>query len=117
MNINIIVSLNDIKGTSWTTSTISVIRSGINLFCKLCEITEYFYNMVLTLGKCKILSSVRIDRRLKVNINKLIDYKTYRGNRHMKCLPVRGQRSRTNAGTQKSKRVVQSHRIVRRKNK
>jgi len=112
MNVNIIASLNDIKGISWTTSSTLVIRAGINLLSKLHEVAEYYYTMILVLGKCKVISPVRIDRRLKVHINRLVDYKTYRGNRHARCLPVRGQRSRTNAGTQRAKRALLPRRII-----
>lgn len=115
MNINIIVSLNDIKGISWLTSSNLVIKAGINILSKFYEVAEYFFIMILVLGKCKVVSAVRIERRLKVSINRLIDYKTYRGNRHTRCLPVRGQRSRTNAGTQKAKRVFLPRRIIKKK--
>lgn len=36
---------------------------------------------------------------LKQNINRLIDIKSYRGIRHIKRLPVRGQRTKTNSRT------------------
>lgn len=36
---------------------------------------------------------------LKTNINRLIDIKAYRGIRHIKRLPVRGQRTKTNSRT------------------
>ena len=43
-------------------------------------------------------------REVSGNIKRLIDIGTYRGNRHKKGLPVRGQRSRTNARTRKGPR-------------
>jgi small subunit ribosomal protein S13 len=39
-----------------------------------------------------------------VNIKRLIDIQSYRGNRHRRNLPVRGQRSHTNARTRKGPR-------------
>lgn len=36
---------------------------------------------------------------LKTNINRLVDIKAYRGIRHIKRLPVRGQRTKTNSRT------------------
>jgi len=46
------------------------------------------------------------DRRREVaaNIQRLIEIGTYRGQRHRRGLPVRGQRTRTNARTRKGKR-------------
>ena len=41
---------------------------------------------------------------LQLNIKRLIDIGTYRGTRHKKGLPVRGQRTRTNARTKRGKR-------------
>ncbi len=36
---------------------------------------------------------------IKTNINRLVDIKAYRGIRHIKRLPVRGQRTKTNSRT------------------
>ncbi len=43
-------------------------------------------------------------RQVNDNINRLKRIKTYRGIRHIKGLPVRGQRTRSNARTRKGKR-------------
>jgi small subunit ribosomal protein S13 len=46
-------------------------------------------------------------RRLEaMNIKRLIDIGTYRGRRHRMGLPVRGQRTRTNARTRRGRRVT-----------
>lgn len=41
-----------------------------------------------------------------MNIKRLIDIGTYRGRRHRQGLPVRGQRTRTNARTRRGRRVA-----------
>ena len=43
-------------------------------------------------------------RDISANIKRLIDIGTYRGLRHRRGLPVRGQRTRTNARTRKGPR-------------
>ena len=43
-------------------------------------------------------------REVSMNINRLMDLGCYRGTRHRKGLPVRGQRTRTNARTRKGPR-------------
>jgi small subunit ribosomal protein S13 len=43
-------------------------------------------------------------REVQINIKRLIDLGCYRGSRHRKGLPVRGQRTRTNARTRKGPR-------------
>ncbi|RZO62166.1 MAG: 30S ribosomal protein S13 [Candidatus Pelagibacterales bacterium] len=45
-------------------------------------------------------------RETSLNIKRLIDLVTYRGTRHKKKLPVRGQRTRCNARTRKGKAIA-----------
>ncbi|MFV9927953.1 MAG: 30S ribosomal protein S13 [Candidatus Midichloria sp.] len=45
-------------------------------------------------------------REISTNIKNLIDIKCYRGTRHIRRLPVRGQRTHTNARTRKGKAVA-----------
>jgi small subunit ribosomal protein S13 len=53
----------------------------------------------------KIVESYKVEGDLKRevagNIKRLKDIKTYRGMRHMKVLPVRGQRTKTNSRTRR----------------
>jgi len=45
-------------------------------------------------------------REVSMNIKRLVDLATYRGLRHRKRLPVRGQRTHTNARTRKGKAIA-----------
>ena len=45
-------------------------------------------------------------REYSLNIKRLIDLASYRGSRHRKKLPVRGQRTRCNARTRKGKAIA-----------
>jgi len=45
-----------------------------------------------------------LKRKISQNIKRLIDIRCYRGIRHQKRLPVRGQNTRTNARTKRGKR-------------
>jgi small subunit ribosomal protein S13 len=47
----------------------------------------------------KILIEGNLKREISANIKRLKDIKSYRGIRHMKRLPVRGQRTKTNSRT------------------
>jgi len=47
-----------------------------------------------------------LKRQVNQNIKRLIDIGCYRGMRHRKKLPVRGQRTHTNARTKKGKRIA-----------
>jgi small subunit ribosomal protein S13 len=53
-------------------------------------------------GEYKIEGELK--SRIRQDINRLKDIKCYRGTRHKKGLPVRGQRTRTNARTRKGPR-------------
>src|SRR5580700_3306685 len=54
------------------------------------------------------ISKIRVEgdlrREVAMNIKRLIELGTYRGMRHKRGLPARGQRTRTNARTRKGKR-------------
>jgi small subunit ribosomal protein S13 len=51
------------------------------------------------IGRLSIEGDLR--REISINIKRLMDLGTYRGMRHRRGLPVRGQRTRTNARTRK----------------
>jgi len=53
---------------------------------------------------CTVEGDVR--REISMNIKRLTDMKSYRGLRHRRRLPVRGQRTHTNARTRKGKAVA-----------
>jgi len=71
---------------------------GINHGKKAKDLTEEEENKIRT-----IIESITIEGNLKreiaANIKRLKDIKSYRGVRHMKRLPVRGQRTKTNSRT------------------
>ena len=54
------------------------------------------------IGKIAVEGDLR--REVQMSIKRLIDLSCYRGSRHRKGLPVRGQRTRTNARTRKGPR-------------
>ena len=54
----------------------------------------------------KFTVEVDLRREIQLSIKRLIDLGTYRGFRHRRGLPVRGQRTRTNARTRKGPRKV-----------
>ena len=60
---------------------------------------------------CKVEGDLR--KEIAMNIKRLMDLQTYRGLRHRRSLPVRGQRTHTNARTRKGPRRI----VVRRKGK
>lgn len=69
------------------------------------NLNYYNLNFLIYLLKGLNLSDTKIKRNIELNINQLILINSYKGMRHKLNLPVRGQRTRTNAGTQRSKRM------------
>ncbi len=59
-------------------------------------------NLRIEIAKIKVEGDLR--REVSMNIKRLIELGTYRGLRHRRGLPVRGQRTKTNARTRKGKR-------------
>ncbi len=54
------------------------------------------------IGKCAVEGDLR--REVTMNIKRLMDLGSYRGIRHRRGLPLRGQRTKTNARTRKGPR-------------
>lgn len=105
-SINICASLKCIPGMSWIRAKRIVAKIGVTYWCNLSILNDYLWTLITFLLRVTVISSARIERIKVVNINRLIDNETYRGIRHKLNLPTRGQRTRTNARTQKSKRFL-----------
>ena len=65
---------------------------------QILKIREYIDKNIVVEGDLR--------RENSLNIKRLIDLATYRGSRHRKKLPVRGQRTRCNARTRKGKAIA-----------
>ena len=65
---------------------------------EIAKITSMIQNKYIVEGDLR--------REVSQNVKRLIDIGTYRGSRHRKGLPARGQRTKTNARTRKGKRPV-----------
>lgn len=98
------VSLKQIYGVGWYKSNLIINKLGLSYPFFGFNLNLYNINVILYLLKGLILSDVRIKRVIENNITRLININSYKGSRHKLLLPVRGQRTRTNAGTQRSKR-------------
>lgn len=101
-NKRAIISLTYIHGIGPHTAEQICTEAGIDFTRRVKDLTEDELNKVR-----KILESNRfpiegdLRRETSLAIKRLIDMQCYRGLRHRKGLPVRGQRTRTNARTRK----------------
>lgn len=102
-NAHIVIGLQHIYGIG-TTRAIKICQAAsVNPQTKVKELTQEEMELVRSsVGTYTIEGDLR--REVSMSIKRLIDLKCYRGTRHMKGLPVRGQRTKTNARTRKGPR-------------
>lgn len=79
-------------------------KTGIPHTKKLGELSPDELNIIRKFIETNYIVESDLKREVNMNIKKLIDMGCYRGMRHVKGLPVRGQQTKTNARTRKGKR-------------
>jgi len=103
MNKHIGIGLTHIFGVGRTRSQEVCTAAGINPTTKVKDLTDAEVSAIRAqLAKFAVEGDLR--REVSMNIKRLMDLGTWRGMRHRKGLPVRGQRTRTNARTRKGPR-------------
>ena len=97
------IGLTSIYGIGRTTAQKICSAAGIPFNKKIKELTDGDLEKIREeVGKLTIEGDLR--RELSMNIMRLMDLGCYRGFRHRRGLPLRGQRTRTNARTRKGPR-------------
>jgi len=79
-------------------------RAGVDHEKKVADLTEDEVNRIRTLIENEGSVEGDLRKELSLNIKRLIEMGSYRGLRHRRGLPVRGQRTHTNARTRKGPR-------------
>jgi small subunit ribosomal protein S13 len=103
MNKHVVIGLTHIFGVGRSRARDICAATGIAPTTKVKDLTEAEVNAIRSaLAKNAVEGDLR--RENSMNIKRLMDLGTYRGLRHRKGLPVRGQRTRTNARTRKGPR-------------
>ena len=97
----IFVSLQYIYGIGETTANRILQKAGIKRDVRSKDLTEDEVSRIATIIQKDYRTEGNLRREVGVNIKRLMDIQSYRGSRHKKGLPVRGQRTRTNARTRK----------------
>ena len=103
----VVVSLTYIYGIGLTTSKNILKECGISEDIRVKDLTEDQENAIRTLVD-QIKTEGDLRREVQLNIKRLMEIGCYRGVRHRKGLPVRGQRTKTNARTRKGPRKLVS---------
>ncbi len=103
MNKHVSIGLTHIFGIGRARSVAILEAVGINPTTKVKDLTDAEVTAIRShLAKWPVEGDLR--REVSMNIKRLMDLGTWRGMRHRKGLPVRGQRTRTNARTRKGPR-------------
>ena len=96
-------ALTKIKGVGWPLSKRIMKDAGIDAKKRISDLTADEVNRIgVELDKHQIEGDLA--RAVRANIQRLQVIGSYRGLRHTRGLPVRGQRTRTNARTKRGKR-------------
>ena len=103
----IVISLQYIYGIGQKTAFDIVTRAGIDLTTRTKDLTEEQTRKIREIIEADHKVEGDLRREVTMNIKRLMDLGCYRGLRHRKGLPVRGQRTHTNARTRKGPKRMQ----------
>ncbi len=102
------VGLTYIYGIGLSTSQEILKTAGINPDTRIKDLTDDQVNDIRKVIDEKHVVEGDLRREVALNIKRLTEIGCYRGLRHRKGLPVRGQRTKTNARTRKGPRKLVS---------
>ena len=103
-----------IYGIGWSRARQILQATGVNPDTRVRDLTEDEVNRLREYIDRNFKVEGELRQEVQMNIKRLIEIGTYRGLRHRRGLPVRGQRTKTNARTRKGPRRTVG---VRRKKK
>lgn len=101
---NVNIALTYIYGIGRTSANKIVEEANINVFSKVKDLSEAEVQTLREIIERGYAVEGDLRSRVTMNIKRLMDIGTYRGLRHRRGLPVRGQRTHTNARTRKGPR-------------
>ncbi len=113
-NKQVWVSLQYIYGIGSTLSQRILAQTGVNPDTKVRDLSEEEVNRLREVIDHEYKVEGELRKEVNLNIKRLIEIGSYRGIRHRHSLPVRGQRTRTNARTKRGPRKTVAGRGQRR---
>lgn len=103
-NKTVEIGLTYVFGIGLTSSQKILSRVGIIGTTRVRDLTEDQVSRIRAIVDSEFTTEGDLRREVQLNIKRLMDIGCYRGLRHRKGLPVRGQRTRTNARTRRGRR-------------
>ena len=98
------IGLTYIYGIGRTRSKSILFRSGIDFDKKVVDLTEEEVSKIRQIIEDEGSVEGDLRKEVSLNVKRLIEMGSYRGLRHRRGLPVRGQRTHTNSRTRKGPR-------------
>lgn len=98
------IALTYIFGIGRSSAQAILTKAGIDLNKKVSEWTEAESGEIRSIIASEYKTEGVLRSEVQLNIKRLMDIGSYRGLRHRKGLPVRGQRTKNNSRTRKGKR-------------
>lgn len=112
-NKRVKVALTYIYGIGPTTALRVCKEANVDGATRVQQLTEGEVARIRSVIETQVQVEGDLRKEVAMNIKRLMDLNTYRGLRHRRGLPVRGQRTHTNARTRKGPRRI----VVRKKKK
>ena len=100
-NKRVLIALTYIHGIGKVTSKNICEAAGVNVSMRVNELSEQDVGSIRQYIDGNVMVEGDLRRERTINIKRLMDLGCYRGLRHRRGLPVRGQRTHTNARTRK----------------
>jgi len=113
-NKQVLVSLQYIYGIGPSLSQKILAQAGVNPYTKVSDLAEGEVNRLREIIDRGYNVEGELRKEVDLNIKRLIEVGSYRGIRHRHGLPVRGQRTRTNARAKRGPRKTVAGRGQRR---
>lgn len=95
------IGLTYIYGIGRPTSNVILAKAGINPDTRIKDLTEDEVSALRKILDTEYAVEGDLRREISLNIKRLMEIGCYRGIRHRRGLPVRGQKTKTNARTRK----------------
>ena len=105
-NKRVEVALTYIYGIGAPTSSKILAQTGVNPDRRVHELTDEEVNRLRRIIESQLKVEGALRTEVSMNVKRLMDIGCYRGLRHRRGLPVRGQRTHTNARTHKGPRLA-----------
>lgn len=103
-NKKITIALTSIYGIGRRQAQRIIAEAGVSPDIRANDLNQADTNAIRKVIEASLLVEGDLKREVGLSIKRLMDLNCYRGFRHRKGLPVRGQRSKTNARTRKGPR-------------